>query len=75
LSAVLEAAGGSVERGSDGALLVQGLSISDIGDHAFRSGIAVHELSPHAGSLEERFLEWTRPAAPLLPSLEEVTRP
>lgn len=75
MSAVLEAAGGSVERGSDGALLVQGLSISDIGDHAFRSGIAVHELSPHAGSLEERFLEWTRPAAPLLPSLEEVTRP
>lgn len=60
LAMVLEAEGGTVDRGNDGGLIVKGLSMNEIGDHAFRTGLAVHELSPHTGSLEERFLEWTR---------------
>jgi ABC-2 type transport system ATP-binding protein len=30
-----------------------------VGDLAFHSGIALHELATHSGSLEERFLVWT----------------
>ena len=33
--------------------------MEDIGQRAFDAGIAVHELSSHTGSLEERFLQWT----------------
>lgn len=75
LAAVLEAEGGTVEPGPDDALIIQGLPIDEIGDHAFRSGIAVHELSPHTGSLEERFLEWTRTPTPPASSHEEVAQP
>ena len=41
------------------ALVVRGLPMEDIGQRAFDAGIAVHELSSHTGSLEERFLQWT----------------
>ncbi len=71
LAAVIETNGGTVQRG-DEELIVHGMSIDEVGDHAFRSGIAVHELSPHTGSLEERFLEWTRPAAQSASSHTEV---
>ena len=40
-------------------LVVRGMSIDEIGERAFTNGVAVHELSPHAGSLEELFLDWT----------------
>lgn len=55
----LEAAGGIVEKGEPGALVVKGLSLGEIGDQAFRAGIAVHELSHHNDSLEDRFFAWT----------------
>jgi len=59
LRSVLEDEGGVVEPlGGDG-LLVRGLPIDRIGERAFLSGIALHELSPHGGSLEDLFLEWT----------------
>lgn len=70
LQRVLEAAGAIVQAGGDGALVVRSPSIEVIGQLAFDAGIALHELSPHAGSLEERFLRWTSsaeegpPAAP-----------
>jgi hypothetical protein len=32
---------------------------AEIGDRAFAAGVALHELSPRAGSLEELFLSWT----------------
>jgi ABC-2 type transport system ATP-binding protein len=59
LAAVLEAAGGTVRRERDGGLLVHGLSSVEIGDHAYGAGVALHELAPHAGSLEDLFLGWT----------------
>lgn len=58
LAAAVQAAGGSVER-SDGGLVVRGMPIEQVGELAFEAGIALHELSSDAGSLEERFLRWT----------------
>ncbi len=59
LQDALERAGGTVEARDDGSLLVSGLSIDEIGDRSFLAGIALHELTPRAGSLEELFLGWT----------------
>ena len=59
LREALEGAGGVVESGQPGTLVVRGLSLDEIGDQAFNAGIAVHELSRHADSLEERFFAWT----------------
>jgi ABC-2 type transport system ATP-binding protein len=59
LAAVLEQAGATTQtQGADG-LVVRGMSIDEIGERAFTNGVALHELSPHAGSLEELFLNWT----------------
>ena len=59
LAAVLEQAGATTQiQGADG-LVVRRMSIDEIGERAFTNGVAVHELSPHAGSLEELFLDWT----------------
>ncbi len=59
LSPVLEAAGASVEEGEKGALVVRGLPLAEIGDRAFDAGIALHELSRHRDSLEDKFFAWT----------------
>ncbi len=58
LQDLLGADGAAVERDGDG-LVVRGMPIEEIGQRAFDAGIVLHELSPHAGSLEERFLQWT----------------
>jgi hypothetical protein len=39
------------------------LRTEQIGDVAFDAGIALHELTAHASSLEELFLQATTPAA------------
>jgi len=59
LRITLEAAGAVVENGQPNTLVVRGLSLDEIGDRAFRAGIAVHELSRHDDSLEDRFFAWT----------------
>ena len=59
LKAKLEAAGGVVESTQPDTLVVRGLSLGEIGDQAFRAGIALHELSRHTDSLEDRFFAWT----------------
>ncbi len=59
LRGTLEAAGGVVEAGRPGTLVVRGLSLGEIGEQAFRAGIALHELSRHSDSLEDRFFAWT----------------
>ncbi len=41
------------------ALVVRDLSLDEIGEQAFRAGIALHELSRHTDSLEDRFFAWT----------------
>lgn len=59
LQVTLEAAGGVVEHELPDTLVVSGLSLDEIGKYAFDSGIALHELSRHNDSLEERFFAWT----------------
>ena len=59
LQTTLEAAGGVVENGRGDTLVVRGLSLDEIGKRAFASGIALHELTRHTDSLEERFFAWT----------------
>jgi ABC-2 type transport system ATP-binding protein len=59
LTAILTAAGAAIHTGADGDLVVRGVSIGEIGDRACAAGIALHELTPQAGSLEELFLGWT----------------
>ncbi len=59
LQAALESAGGVVESGRPGTLVVRGLSLDELGEQAFRAGIALHELSRHNDSLEDRFFAWT----------------
>ena len=56
---VLAEAGGVVEPGQTGTLVVRGLQLDQIGDLAFGAGIALHELSRHTDSLEDRFFDWT----------------
>jgi len=59
IAVVLEQAGATTQtRGADG-VVVRGMPIEEIGDRAFAAGVVLHELSPHAGSLEELFLDWT----------------
>jgi ABC-2 type transport system ATP-binding protein len=59
LARVLRAAGATVHTGIEGELVVRGIDITEIGDRACAAGIALHELTPQAGSLEELFLGWT----------------
>ncbi|MDX6327143.1 MAG: type transport system ATP-binding protein, partial [Nocardioidaceae bacterium] len=59
LTQLLRAAGATVHTGTEGELVVRGIGIAEIGDRACAAGIALHELSLQAGSLEELFLAWT----------------
>ncbi len=59
LRAVLEAIGATVEPMGRDTLIVRQVDIEQVGQHAYLYGIALHELSPVRGSLEELFLEWT----------------
>lgn len=64
LRAVLEQAGGTVRLRDDGALVVDGLPIDDVGERAHAAGIALHELSQGPGSLEELFIDLTSSGEP-----------
>lgn len=52
-----------VQTDASDALLVRGLTTERIGDLAFGAGIVLHELSAHATSLEELFLQSTTTTA------------
>jgi ABC-2 type transport system ATP-binding protein len=58
VKAILEA-GGMTMPGADGAIVVQGLAVEQIGDLAFERRIRLHELAPAQASLEEAFMELT----------------
>lgn len=62
LRRALEAAGGVVQPSAGDAFLVGNLSIEEVGDLAFRAGVALHELARQSSSLEELFVGWTGPA-------------
>ena len=59
LTELLRAVGAAVHTGTEGELVVRGISTADVGDRACAAGIPLHELVPSAGSLEELFLDWT----------------
>jgi ABC-2 type transport system ATP-binding protein len=59
LHVALEGVGASVFVEPDGALSVRDLAAPAIGDVAARCGLTLHELAPHAASLEEAFMELT----------------
>jgi len=59
LKDVLQSAGATAKMQDPKTLLVRGMPADEIGELAFHAGIALHELSPRAGSLEELFLDWT----------------
>jgi ABC-2 type transport system ATP-binding protein len=50
-------------QAQDGALVVTDTPIEQIGDLAAAAGIALHELSPQSGSLEEAFMQLTGESA------------
>src|SRR6516162_11289137 len=56
---VLYAAGGITLPGADGAIVVQGMPVNQIGDLAFEHRVRLHELAPAQASLEEAFMELT----------------
>ncbi len=59
LEAALKGAGATALRQEDDALHVSGATAAEIGDLAAREGLALHELSPQSGSLEDAFMELT----------------
>ncbi|MCP3939760.1 MAG: ATP-binding cassette domain-containing protein [Actinomycetia bacterium] len=61
LSQHLTTAGARIETAGPDTLLVTGLDLDQIGDTALAAGIALHELSAQAGSLEDVFFALTTP--------------
>lgn len=59
LAAEIERAGAEVSHAENDVLVVSGLNAAQVGDLAFAAGLPLHELAPHAASLEEVFLELT----------------
>jgi ABC-2 type transport system ATP-binding protein len=59
LAIVLSRAGATVDAHPPDSLIVRNMPIDEIGERALTAGIALHQLSPRAGSLEELFLTWT----------------
>src|SRR5579872_4009586 len=59
LARVAMAAGGTVRDDGDGLMVVQGLSVSQVGDLAFDNSLRLHELAPAQASLEQAFMELT----------------
>ncbi len=59
LRQALEAGGASVVHEHDGSMSVRGLEAQQIGELAGSLQLVLHELAPHAASLEEAFMELT----------------
>ena len=59
LRSAVTMAGGHVADAPDGAFVVQGLALDQLGDLAFERGIRLHELAQAHASLEQAFMELT----------------
>ena len=59
LMRLFPAAGITVRRTAPDALELEGVTAADIGDAAARAGLALHELTPVVGSLEDAYLRLT----------------
>jgi ABC-2 type transport system ATP-binding protein len=69
LGELLARAGGTVSPGSDGALVVAGLTAARVGDLAAEHALRVHELTPRRASLEEAFMELTQDSVEYRPQV------
>jgi ABC-2 type transport system ATP-binding protein len=58
-TSALTGAGATVGLGDGGALTVEGLTASEVGDLAAPLGLRIHELAPVTASLEDAFMELT----------------
>jgi len=59
LSRLAATAGGSVREDGDGAVVISGLSVSQVGDLAYENSVRLHELAPIHASLEQAFMDLT----------------
>jgi ABC-2 type transport system ATP-binding protein len=59
LSKLVAAAGGAVRDSGEGAVVVSGLAVSEIGDLAYENSVRLHELAPVHASLEQAFMDLT----------------
>jgi ABC-2 type transport system ATP-binding protein len=63
LAEAVQRAGGRVEFREAGRLVVEGLDAAQVGELAHEERVVLHELAPHAGSLEEVFFTLTEEEA------------
>jgi ABC-2 type transport system ATP-binding protein len=59
LSKLVAAAGGTIRDSGDGAVVISGLGVTEIGDLAYENSVRLHELSPIHASLEQAFMDLT----------------
>jgi ABC-2 type transport system ATP-binding protein len=59
LSKLVAAGGGTIRDSGDGAVVVSGLTVAEIGDLAYENSVRLHELSPIHASLEQAFMDLT----------------
>jgi ABC-2 type transport system ATP-binding protein len=59
LAKLVAAAGGTVRDEGDGAAVITGLAVSEIGDLAYENSVRLHELAPVHASLEQAFMDLT----------------
>ena len=63
LAAAVRRAGGRVEYQGGGRLLIEGLDAAHVGELAYDECVVLHELAPHASSLEDVFFTLTEEEA------------
>jgi ABC-2 type transport system ATP-binding protein len=59
LARAVMAAGGTVRDEGAGLMVLQGLTVTQVGDLAFDNSVRLHELAPAQASLEQAFMELT----------------
>jgi ABC-2 type transport system ATP-binding protein len=59
LTKLIASAGGTVRDSGDGAVVVTGLDVSEIGDLAYENSVRLHELAALHASLEQAFMDLT----------------
>ncbi|MHB8190227.1 MAG: ABC transporter ATP-binding protein [Ferrimicrobium sp.] len=60
LKTILRERGATVSLEADGSLRVADMSAAEVGEAAAHAGVALHELTPQAATLEEAFMEMTQ---------------
>jgi ABC-2 type transport system ATP-binding protein len=59
LTKLIASVGGTVRDSGDGAVVVTGLDVSEIGDLAYENSVRLHELAAIHASLEQAFMDLT----------------